>query len=95
MDNLKDAIFHSVPFLSLMSSNPPSNRPLLTRLSEQSIVGIVAAFVALQVSMARQSEQIETLRSAVRDLQKSNEDQRREIRDEIARMRGDLYAPKR
>ena len=95
MDGLKESLFHCVPFLSLLTSNPPQNRPLLTRLSEQTLVGIVAAFVALQAMQARQAEQINELRVALKENQRLNEDARRELRDELAAMRRDLYAPKK
>lgn len=95
MDNFKEAIFSSVPFLSLLSAEVPKNRPLLTRLSEQTIVGVVAAFVALQTMQARQEEQISALRRTVERQERQTEEARRELREEIATMKRDLYTPKK
>lgn len=58
---------HIIPFLSLMTARPPEvpNRPMLTRLVEQGIVGIIAAFIAIYVNDIRQDEQMRALKDGV------------------------------
>lgn len=55
---------HIVPFAALMvnrSEESVKNRPLLTRLSEQTIVGIVAAGIALWTNGKLQENEISHL----------------------------------
>ena len=58
---------HVIPFLSLITQKPPDipNRPMLTRLIEQGVVGIVAAFIAIYVNDIRQEEQLKTLKESI------------------------------
>jgi uncharacterized coiled-coil protein SlyX len=95
VEEFKNAMYHIIPFLSTLSTNPPQNRPALTRLTEQAVVGALAAFVALQVTSARQEEQINSLRRDIRAQQESAERSRVEVREQIERIRSDLYTPKR
>jgi hypothetical protein len=46
-----DTITHIVPFAALMATNPPKNRPLLTRIIEQTLVGIIAGGIGVAVAM--------------------------------------------
>jgi len=40
-----EKLTHVVPFMALMSKVPtPPNRPMLTRLTEQALVGVIASF---------------------------------------------------
>ena len=46
MEKLIETMLHNIPFMALLTSPRPANRPLATRLSEQAIVAIVSSFVA-------------------------------------------------
>jgi hypothetical protein len=57
LESLTNTWQHYVPFAALIARAPiPENRPAMTRLIEQSIVGIIAAalssYVTLQVNQA-------------------------------------------
>lgn len=47
---------HWFPFLALMVKDAPPNRPMLTRIIEQSTVGLLAAALALYVDNERQND---------------------------------------
>ena len=58
---------HIIPFFALMTSRPPElpNRPMVTRLIEQGVVGLVAAFIAIYVNDIRQEEQLKFMREGI------------------------------
>ena len=58
---------HIIPFFALMTSRPPElpNRPMVTRLVEQGVVGLVAAFIAIYVNDIRQEEQLKFMREGI------------------------------
>ena len=58
---MHDWINHNVPFMALMAIATPPNRPLLTRLAEQSIVGILAAAITMYSTLQRQQDSIDRL----------------------------------
>jgi hypothetical protein len=54
---------HYVPFASLVVGKPvPENRPAMTRIIEQSFVGIVAAALGSYVTLQVHSKEIENLK---------------------------------
>ena len=59
---------HNIPFLALMSTPRPGNRPLATRLSEQAIVAIIAASLTLWISNDRQDQKIEVIVGVLKEL---------------------------
>ena len=68
MEKIIEVMLHNIPFLALMTSPRPTNRPLATRLSEQAIVAIVAAAVTLWVSNDRHEAKIETIMVTLREI---------------------------
>lgn len=54
---------HYIPFVGLMvnKTGETANRPMLTRIIEQSTVGIVAAGFALYVDNERQNDKLENM----------------------------------
>lgn len=73
MINLQD-IAGYVPFLALVNRPAPPGRPMMTRLMEQAIVGLIAALATTLANDYRQDEmikirgdQIEALAREVRD----------------------------
>jgi hypothetical protein len=92
-DNIRETLYHVIPFLSLMSENPPENRPLLTRLVEQSLVGVVSGFLAIQVTQARQEEQLRALTTAITKQEQQAQRERDDLKATIDRIRADMYIP--
>lgn len=64
MDIAQWAVSH-LPFAALLTQAPPHNRPLLTRLTEQAFVGIVAAGFGIYGNNIKQQGQIENLNDRV------------------------------
>lgn len=62
-----EKLHHIIPFMALMARpmDPPPNRPMLTRIVEQSIVGVIGggfgAYVVLAVATARVEERVTAL----------------------------------
>jgi hypothetical protein len=94
MNDLKDTLFHIIPFLSIMSDRPPENRPALTRLLEQALVGVASAFLAVTVTQAKQEEQIRHLTMTIADQSRQARKDREELSAQIERIRADLYIPR-
>ena len=61
-------MLHNIPFMALLTSPRPANRPLATRLSEQAIVAIIGAAFALWVSNDRHEAKIETIMASIQEL---------------------------
>ena len=65
MQKIIETMLHNIPFMALMASPRPANRPMATRLSEQAVVAIVSAFLAAYltqwISNDRQDGQISSL----------------------------------
>lgn len=86
MDELRPdpAWYHWLPFAALMARNSAPNRPLLTRILEQSLVafiaGGVAAYVAIQVTNAVQDVQIKALQEQLHASETRVTDELKEIR---------------
>lgn len=79
-----DWITTHVPFLGLMAQHPPSsNRPLLTRLTEQLIVGLISAAGVLYTDNIRHDDEIKQITQEVREAKRV-----------IDEMRRDLYVPR-
>lgn len=80
--------YHWIPFAALMSENLPPNRPLMTRILEQSLVGIVAgiggAYVTIQITNAVQDVQIRALQEQVRVTEMR-------LSEEIKELRAQMY----
>lgn len=79
------AWYHWLPFAALMATNKaPPNRPLLTRILEQSLVAFIAggmaAYVAIQVTNAVQDVQIKGLQEQLRASEIRVTDELKEIR---------------
>lgn len=66
-----------------MAQHAPENRPMLTRLTEQAIVGIAAAAIALYANNIRQDDAIQNLTSQVVELKRA-----------VEVMRAELYVPR-
>jgi hypothetical protein len=55
---------HYIPFASLVVGKPvPENRPAMTRIIEQSFVGVVAAAVGSYATLQVHSKEIDTLKA--------------------------------
>ena len=80
-------MLHNIPFMALMASPRPANRPMATRLSEQAIVAIISAFVAAYltqwISNDRQDGQISTIFSTIIEL-KAELKADREVSQDVA-----------
>jgi len=63
------------------------NRPLLTRISEQALVGIIAASATLYTDNIKHDEEIRQITQEVREI-------KQEMRETIRQMRQDLYIPR-
>ena len=70
-----------IPFVSLAVKNP--DRPLLTRLAEQSAIGVAAALAAIYVNDKVQDHDMQQLTAEVRRLA-----------DRVDQLQRDLYLPK-
>lgn len=56
---------HYIPFACIVAGKPvPENRPAMTRIVEQSFVGIVAAALGSYVTLQTQSVEIDNLKEA-------------------------------
>ena len=68
MEGVQDAAnnwTHYVPFACMVASKPiPENRPALTRLVEQSFVGLVAAAMGSYVTLQVNTKEIADLKAA-------------------------------
>lgn len=74
---MKNSFLAAVPFMALMTTNPPPNRPMLTRIIEQGTVGVMAAAVTFYAAQQRQAEQIAQLSAqAHRDREEFKTEQR-------------------
>lgn len=73
---------HWIPFIGMVR-HAPQSRPILTRIIEQAIPGILVAVIGIYVTDARQTEQIKELRYEIVQLNV-----------EIQQMRSDLYVPR-
>lgn len=81
---MKHYLQDCVPFLSLMVSHvPEEHRPWWTRVSEQVIVGVAAAAIAIYTNDQLQTSDISRLQADVTT-----------IKAEIQAMRNDLYVPR-
>lgn len=56
---------HNLPFCALATSKSPPNRPLLTRLTEQGIVGILAAGIGIFVNDKIQDSKLDTVSNQI------------------------------
>ena len=87
MQKIIEAMLHNIPFMALMASPRPANRPMATRLSEQAIVAIISAFVAAYltqwISNDRQDGQISTIFSTIIEL-KAELKADREVSQDVA-----------
>jgi ATP-dependent Clp protease ATP-binding subunit ClpA len=90
-----DKLEHIIPFMALATKRPPevNNRPLLTRLSEQALVGIIAAAVGVYVNDIRQTEQINNMNARMERNIAAQKDAITEIKSMVAAMQHDLYIP--
>ena len=68
VEKVIEGLLHNVPFLALMATPRPQNRPLATRLSEQAIVAIVTAAIVLWVSNYRQDAKIATVMTSLQEI---------------------------
>ncbi len=74
---MKTWMIENAPFLALMAAHPPANRPMLTRIIEQSTVGLLAAAFTFYATQQRQAEQIAQLAAqAHRDREEFKTEQR-------------------
>lgn len=70
-------LLQNAPFFALVSASPPPNRPMFTRLIEQSTVGIVAAAITLYATQQTQATQITNIAAlAHRDREELRAEQR-------------------
>jgi len=75
---------NNLPFVALVAGqHPPHNRPLLTRITEQTLVAIIASAMTIYVDNAKQDEKITALTNVIY-----------EMKNDIKDMRHDLYEPK-
>lgn len=90
-----EKLTHVIPFMALVTRIPKEihNRPLLTRLTEQVLVGIVAAAVGVYVNDIRQTEQISNLSTRLERAIDAQKESNAEIKQIITKMQGDLYVP--
>lgn len=84
---------HYVPFMALMSASPPPNRPMLTRLIEQGIVAVAAAFISLYISNVELKTQIAALNDKVVEMNKTQEALHRDLNAALEKIRDDIYVP--
>ena len=72
MEKIFEWSIHHLPFFALMSTPKPENRPLATRLLEQTLVGIIASIIgasgALYIENIRQEEQLKTVNSTLMEI---------------------------
>ena len=72
MNNIFEILLHNVPFMALMTTPRPANRPLATRLSEQTIVSLVTAVITanltLWISSDRQEGKINALLASLQEI---------------------------
>jgi len=72
-----------LPFAAVVVKTPPPNRPMLTRISEQAIVGIVGGIVAAWITIynndIRQQEKNEYMIGAIKELKVTVEEIRRDL----------------
>lgn len=74
---MKTWMIENAPFFALMAAHPPANRPMLTRIIEQSTVAIIAAALTLYTTQQRQADQIANLTAqAHRDREEWRTEQR-------------------
>jgi hypothetical protein len=63
---------HNLPFAALATAHSPPNRPLVTRLSEQLIVGVFAGILsaagALYVDNIHNQDSIQTINNNMQDI---------------------------
>lgn len=80
--------YHWLPFAALMVRNAPPNRPMVTRILEQSLVGIIAgiggAYVTIKVTLAVQDVQIHNLQGQIQVTEAR-------LTDEIKELRAQMY----
>lgn len=76
--------YHWFPFAALMARNSAPNRPLLTRILEQSLVAFIAGglatYVAIQVTNAVQDVQIKAIQEQLHASETRVTDELKEIR---------------
>jgi len=72
-----------IPFVALAVEKSPPNRPLLTRLSEQTLVALISAGIALYVNNAVLNTQFTQLTKEVQALTVT-----------VNEMKRDLYVPR-
>lgn len=79
--------YHWIPFAALMARNTPPNRPLMTRILEQSLVGIIAAiggaYITIQITNAVQDVQILYLREQLVATEIRLSDEIKEVRSQM------------
>ena len=82
---------HIIPFFALMTSRPPElpNRPMVTRLIEQGVVGLVAAFIAIYVNDIRQEEQLKFMREGIINARVEVREMESRIMSELGREHND------
>jgi len=82
---------HIIPFVALMTSRPPElpNRPMVTRLIEQGVVGLVAAFIAIYVNDIRQEEQLKFMREEIINARVEVREMESRIMSELGREHND------
>jgi len=75
---------HIIPFAALFSDQAvPENRPMVTRLMEQAIVGVVAAGMTLYADNLVTQDKIANLTEQVQ-----------EVKTVVVQMQRDLYIPR-
>ena len=92
-----EKLAHIVPFLALTAKHPAvrlENRPLLTRLIEQSTVGFVAAAIAIYANDVRQSEQIQTIKVSMERDHQDMKEIKSELLAEIRLVRSEALSRK-
>jgi hypothetical protein len=63
-------ILHNLPFFALIAEDTPPNRPMVTRIVEQVIVGVIAAAAVLWANDKVQDNTIANVVEQQRDLRK-------------------------
>lgn len=83
-----------IPFMAMFAMHVPPNRPMLTRIAEQAIVGVVAAALGIYVNDVRQQGQIESLSVRVGEVQQAQKESMIALNQKIDQLYRDLYVPR-
>ncbi len=87
---------HYIPFAALLTKRPPEvpNRPMVTRIMEQGIVGLVAAGLGLWGNSLVVNEKIDELSNRQVQAAKQTSNDIQDIKSMIVQMQRDLYVPR-